>query len=472
MADKKEVISIQQFKRKGTWNIGLILFGVIFIYLVITILTYVTKDRVAAYEVREGSILKDTAFTGMALREEKVVTAEESGYVNYFTEADQKMAAGARAYVVSPNRLEATADKEKNDEVKMSAEDWNGLMLKAQNFNDSFCPQDFKTARTLKEETTALIESNTNQNRVTQLNSLIKDSSGGLKVYKSADDGIIEYTMDGYEDMTAEGVGDSQLARQDYSQTELMNNTEVKAGEPVYRLITDENWTLVIKLPEEMEKQFRKRMGDRKSLAVKVKFKDDGETMWGTMKIKRRGRKEVYGHISFSSGMVRYAKKRFLDVELILDDQDGLKIPKSSVTTKEFYVVPEDYLTTGGASKSAGVLRQTRDKKGNSVTEFCQTTVYYRDTETGMIYLSKDVFRDGDLLVKPESAETLALGKTDSLQGVFNINKGYAVFKQVNILCESEEYYIVEEGNRYGLSNYDHIALDGTGVRENDVISQ
>ncbi len=53
---------------------------------------------------------------------------------------------------------------------------------------------------------------------------------------------------------------------------------------------------------------------------------------------------------------------------------------------------------------------------------------------------------------------------------MYNINKGYAVFKQVNILCESDDYYIVESGSDYGLSNYDHIALDGSDVDENDVV--
>ena len=50
------------------------------------------------------------------------------------------------------------------------------------------------------------------------------------------------------------------------------------------------------------------------------------------------------------------------------------------------------------------------------------------------------------------------------------INKGYAVFKQIQILCESEEYYIVETGNDYGLANYDHIALVGKDVQENDIV--
>ena len=33
------------------------------------------------------------------------------------------------------------------------------------------------------------------------------------------------------------------------------------------------------------------------------------------------------------------------------------------------------------------------------------------------------------------------------------------------------DYYIVQSGNDYGLSNYDHIALTGKDVHEGDVIS-
>ena len=56
MAGKKkntEVVSLQKYKRKGHLNIGTILFGIIFVYLVFTVLIYFTKDRVSVYEVRE-----------------------------------------------------------------------------------------------------------------------------------------------------------------------------------------------------------------------------------------------------------------------------------------------------------------------------------------------------------------------------------------------------------------------------------
>ena len=36
------------------------------------------------------------------------------------------------------------------------------------------------------------------------------------------------------------------------------------------------------------------------------------------------------------------------------------------------------------------------------------------------------------------------------------------MFNKVTILCENDEYYIVQEGESYGLSNYDHIVQTGT----------
>ena len=92
MAGNNDIINLQSYKKEGAWNIGLILFGVVFIYLAVTVLTYLTKDRVAVYEVREGSILKDNAFSGIVIRQETVVRTDSDGYVNYFTESGEKAA--------------------------------------------------------------------------------------------------------------------------------------------------------------------------------------------------------------------------------------------------------------------------------------------------------------------------------------------------------------------------------------------
>ena len=77
----------------------------------------------------------------------------------------------------------------------------------------------------------------------------------------------------------------------------------------------------------------------------------------------------------------------------------------------------------------------------------------------------------GDILVKPDSNETYRVGSdTATLKGVYNVNKGYAVFKQIDILYQSKEYTIVKTGTSYGISLYDHIALDGAKINEDDLL--
>ena len=70
----------------------------------------------------------------------------------------------------------------------------------------------------------------------------------------------------------------------------------------------------------------------------------------------------------------------------------------------------------------------------------------------------------------PDSSQTYTVGATDKLLGVYNVNKGYAVFKQVDILFQNEEYSIVRTGTAYGISLYDHIALKGDSIQEDDVL--
>ena len=67
--------------------------------------------------------------------------------------------------------------------------------------------------------------------------------------------------------------------------------------------------------------------------------------------------------------------------------------------------------------------------------------------------------------------KTYTIGNdVDKLTGVYNINKGYAVFKQINILTKNEDYAIIETKTTYGISLYDHIALDGSKVKENQLV--
>lgn len=450
--------SIQAYQKKWHMNIGVVIFGIIFVYLAVTVLMYLTENHISAYEVREGSILRDNAYTGFILRDEVVVPAEADGYVNYYALGGSKAGAKTKVYTLSNRELEF-ADTSSEEASKLSAEEQAALLVKIQAFSENFKEGQFQDVYTLKDYVASVMDSRSSQNRQAQLDAMAGQEGSGLQIYSAASDGIIVYSTDGYEDITVDKLTEDVFARNDYTKKELKNNAKVRMGDPVYKLIRDDRWSIVIPLDEDISKE----MAELKS--VKIRFAKDHETATAGFSIHTSG--DMYlGVLTLDSSMIRYAEERYLDLELILEDESGLKIPKSSVTDKKFYIIQEDYLTQGGNTKETGVLVET----GEENPEFKKVNVYDRDQDSGMVYLNTDAFDEDTLLVKPDSAETCVLNKTKNIKGVYNINKGYAVFKQVNILCESDDYYIVESGSDYGLSNYDHIALNGENVKENDVV--
>lgn len=456
-----EINNIQVYRKKWNINIGVIIFGVIFVYLLVTVLMYATAKHVSSYEVREGSILKDTSYTGLVLREETVIGAEADGYINYFAPEGSKVGRKTNVYSISSEKLDFSGQEntEESEDSGLTSEERDSIIQKAQSFSENFQNNKYEDTYTFKDSIENILSSSTAQSRQAQLSAMIESGQEGLTTYAASDDGIIVYSVDGYEDLAMDQVTADMISRADYQKTELFNNTKVKSGDPAYKLVTNEEWTLVIQLDEEMTKE----LADTTS--VKVRFTKDDQTTWAGFQIYNTEDADL-GFLTFDHSMVRYVGERFLDIELILEDETGLKIPKSSVTEKEFYIIPEDYITLGGNSSQSGVLVQSDGEDAS----FHAVDVYYRDSETGMVYLNMDELKKGDVLIKPDSADTYTISEKASLQGVYNINKGYAEFKPVEILCESEEYYIVESGNDYGLTNYDHIALDGSEIQENELV--
>ena len=459
MGEKKKLTNITVYRKKGNLNIGVFIFGIIFIYLIVSLLMYLTSGPVSVYEVRKGSILRDTAYTGFVVRDETIVEAQEEGYVNYFVTEGEKVGARTSVYASSPEKLDFQAADEES-QASLTAEEEASLLTDIQAFSDNFQEANFQEVYTVKDNIEDLLDSRSSQNRKAQLDEMLKTQGDSLKVYNASRDGVIIYATDGYEDTTISDVTEEMITLNDHETLTLSNNTKVQAGDPVYKLITSDQWTVVVVLSDEMTEELAETQ------RIKVRFAKDNQTETADFAIYNTESANL-GFLTFDTGMVRYARDRYLDIELILEDESGLKIPRSSVVEKEFYTVPEDYLTQGGNSQGNGVLVQTKDN-----ARFQETEVFYRDTETGMIYLDPLDFPEDTVLIKPDSKETWPLKKTAKLKGVYNINKGYAVFKQIQILCESEEYYIVETGSDYGLSNYDHIALNGEDVKENDVVFQ
>ena len=118
-------------------------------------------------------------------------------------------------------------------------------------------------------------------------------------------------------------------------------------------------------------------------------------------------------------------------------------------------------------------MKEVYSEDGTPAVQFVPTTIYYSTEDYYYIDMGENApIKAGDYIVKQNSKDRYQVGSSASLQGVYNINKGYAVFKQIEILKSNEEYYTVKKGTNYGLSVYDHIVLNADTVYEGELIYQ
>jgi hypothetical protein len=175
-----------------------------------------------------------------------------------------------------------------------------------------------------------------------------------------------------------------------------------------------------------------------------------------------------YAEITMDRHMSNYLDYRFIDIELHLENAQGLKIPLSAITTKDFYLVPLSYFTEGGNSNEQGLIREEYDKDtGDVKLIFVPADIYNQDDIYG--YVDTNQFSP-NTWIQSTDGNRYQLTTTDKLTGVFNVNMGYAVFKRIETLYQNEAYCIVDKNTSYGLSLYDHIALDSNTVIEQKII--
>lgn len=453
-----------KYKKPLNINIGVIIFGIIFIYLCLSVIIYIINPKISVYEVSKGSLAVDNSYTGIALRTETVINADKAGYINFYAREGEKVGVGQTVYTVDETgKLAQTLADAASSGSSLSENDITSLKTEITSFKNNFSNADFSSVYSFKNSVQNMVLELVNINMLNSITSL-DGEAGDLGVFTACtapNDGLVVYSIDGYEKIAAENLTEEMFNQENYTKKIIKSSDLVNAGDPVYKIITDESWSIVIPLEEEKAAELSERE------TIQIKFKKDGVKARALFSIYRINGKP-YAKLDLSNSCIRYASDRFINIELILSTVEGLKIPVSSVIEKPFYTIPVEYAAKGGDSSSVGFVMEVYDDNGKAEQKFISPTIYYSTEDD--YFVDTHEFEVGAYIIKTDSTDRYQIGKTQSLTGVYNINKGYAVFKQIDILYENEEYYIVEEGTTYGLSVYDHIVLDGEAVEEDDII--
>lgn len=454
---------IVKYRKPLRINIGMIIFAVIFVYIIICVFMYFKQKHIEGYQVTMGALSSNNIYKGIALRDEEIVQAPKAGYVNYYAREGERVGMGNLVYTLDESgRLADYINAETTDST-LTSKDLMELRTEILGFKNNFDPQFFSSVYDFKYNVKGTVLKLANANILENVDKINASGMSELISFCNAPStGILIYSVDGYEDLTLEQMTGELFDMKNYEKTQLISNELVEAGQPVYKISKNEDWSIVIqtdkdKADELVEAEY-----------VKVKFMKNQDISWGEVSTYTNVEGDIFVKLTFTNSMITFCTDRFIDIELILEEDTGLKIPNSSIVEKEFFIVPKEYIIQGGNSSNYGVMREDYNEEGEPTTEFVETAIY-GETETEY-YLDDMILRIGNYIIKPESTEKYAVSKRGSLTGVYNINKGYADFKQINILYQNDEYSIVKSNTQYGLNVYDYIVLDAGAVEDNEFI--
>lgn len=456
---------IRQYKKPINLNLGMIFFGIIFIYIVICVFLFLTTKHVAGYQVKTGSLFVNNIYTGFALRDETIINSDYSGYLNYYVREGSRIGAYKMVCTVDEGgKLQDIMTEQSMGENSLSESSLNELKDDIISFRADFDPQNFTSVYDFKYSIEGNVLKLANSNILDNLEKLNRSGDSGLiNICNAPTSGIVVYSYDGYEDFQASQITSDILEKKDYEKTQLITNELVTAGSPIYKLITDESWSLIIETDAEradylMEEEY-----------VQVKFLKNQTMSWAEVDLITNGDGDHFIQLTFNNSMITFCNERYVEIELMVEEEEGLKVPNSAIVQKEFFIVKEAYVTKSGENGESGVLKQVYDENGNQIDKFIPITIYSKENDS--YYIDSPDLELGNILKLLDSNDTMELKQKGSLVGVYNKNKGYADFKQIQILYQNEEYSIIKSNTEYGLVEYDYIVLDAEGVDDDEIIS-
>ena len=134
---------LKKLKNLFGMNIGTMLFGVLFIYMLFSMILYLTSSNIESYLVIAGPLSRNETYTGLAVREETVHKAETNGYVNYYAREGSKINANGVVYGIS-------SSKKTEGTTELSNEELSSIRSQLQSFSKGFNASKFNTTYSFK----------------------------------------------------------------------------------------------------------------------------------------------------------------------------------------------------------------------------------------------------------------------------------------------------------------------------------
>lgn len=460
MAKQKKVIPYKKPIRLGIWKIVLIC---LILYIAFLVFNYTSKDHVSVYEVTKAQIADDTAFEGMIIRQEQIITTKKAGYINYYNPAGNRVGVGDIICTIDGTGNISDVLAELDSSQSVSNEEITNMRNVISNFQQNFSFSHYSDVYDYEYDIQNAVFEQSKSNLYHDLEQALQ-KNGQLDTFQKVTakkTGIISYTIDGYEQLTTDAVtADMFTHKESVEKIQLRENETVESGGFIYKIITGEEWKLVVPIPDE----YVTKLQDKDS--IRITIKKDQISFQASLELQNRNGIN-FAVLTTSRFVQRYMNDRFLEIELNLNSAEGLKIPNTSILKKKFYPVDKKYLirsADGGSSFSKRVYDENGKEKQELVSTDSALII------DGTYYISQGKLSRGDVLVDPQTNGLYTVGESVEFEGVYLVNQGYCKFVRVEKVYENAEYTIVKDKLSSGIAEYDHIVVDPSLLNENDFI--
>ncbi|MCR5149330.1 MAG: hypothetical protein K6C35_10250 [Eubacterium sp.] len=459
---KKKKDNVVKFNNVTRINVAVVIFAAIILYVAISIIISIKKQPLTLYKVGESRTDNNINCTGIAIRNEVTVKTNKSGHLAYFSRDNEKVRKQSAVCAIdeSGNFLNFF-DDENAVNIELTKSDYQKIRDTISLYKNNYNDVDFYNVYNFKNEVDNRVLDVANQMLLDRMSVDKKQASALSSIYAPIS-GILCFYTDGYEDKKVDTLTKEDFDKSNYVKTSFSTGDIINSGATVFKMIEDENWDIVCRISKE---DAEKLDPDEK---IDIVINNSNFDIYVPFTLKEDG-DECILDISLKKYMSTFANERFLSIEIIMDNFEGLKIPNTSLVQKDVYLLPIEFATKGGNdSRLNKVYKKAVKEDGTETIEQIKMEIYKKDDK--YLWVNPDSFKNTDVLVQMNTNNILdvSLLKSDKIYGVYQANEGVADFIEVDIVREGDEFTIVSGGG--SLRKYDNIVMDSAMVKENQTI--
>lgn len=305
-----------------------------------------------------GTIEKLVKTKGIIVRDEKVYKSQIAGGIERYVDEGQRVGAGIKISSIvqslQDDGLEKRIESIDNKIEKLKEGNISKKLFKrdiSKNTNDISGIVEEIRESTINEEYDKLSElksilavKSDKQMKLTgekgivkeTINRLSKEKENLLKklndtqdIYYSQIPGVISYKIDGLENIyTPQGILDITPDKFNYIEGDAIDNSTietVKYGHPIYKIINNYEWYLMVKIDNKYEKDIE----TKKSFLIS--FGTEKKPIKGKVVKVNNEKNHMVVIFKFNEEFSDYYDKRYMDVTIILNRSQGLKVPNSAI---------------------------------------------------------------------------------------------------------------------------------------------